>query len=87
MNPTGHDPNGNPPGIPPDTPPGTPQPAVPPRGHRRGRGRRTAGGVAWLPPTRRPHDSGGIYPRTVAAVLILNLAVTVAVLVILLIRP
>lgn len=82
MNTAGQDPDSAPPSTPSSTAPSTPQSGTPPRGHRRGHGRRAAEGVAWLPPARR-HTCY----CPVNAVLILNLVVTLAVLVILLIRP
>lgn len=82
MNTAGQDPDSAPPSTPSSTAPSTPQSGTPPRGHRRGQGRRAAEGVAWLPPARR-HTCY----CPVNAVLILNLVVTLAVLVILLIRP
>jgi hypothetical protein len=89
MNPAEPSPDSTPTSRPPVTPPDVPQPdppKTPVRGHRRGRGRRTAGGVPWLPPTPAWRDPRCIRPRTVTALLMLNLVLTIAVLVILLIE-
>ena len=83
MTPSEPSPDSTPPSRPPVTPPDAPQPG-PVRGHRRGRGRRTAGGVPWLPPTPPWRDPRCIRPRTITALLMLNLVLTIAVLVILL---
>ena len=45
---------------------------------------RTADGVPWLPPAPPWRDPRGIRPRTITALLMLNLVLTIAVLVILL---
>ena len=86
MNPSEPSPDPTPPSRPPVTPPDPPQSDAPEpvRGHRRGRGRRTAGGVPWLPPTPPWRDPRCIRPRTITALLMLNLVLTIAVLVILL---
>ena len=86
VNPAEPSPDPTPPSRPPVTPPNPPQSDAPEpvRGHRRGRGRRTAGGVPWLPPTPPWRDPRCIRPRTITALLMLNLVLTIAVLVILL---
>ena len=86
MTPSEPSPDPTPPSRPPVTPPDAPQSDAPApvRGHRRGRGRRTVGGVPWLPPTPPWRDPRCIRPRTITALLMLNLVLTIAVLVILL---